>query len=42
MDMLGPLSPGEFLTRPGLWFGLAVTAVFLFAAVRLRRYRGPI
>jgi len=42
MDMLGPLSPGELLTRPGLWFGLAVTAVFLFAAVRLRRYRGPI
>ena len=42
MDMLGPHSPGEFLTRPGLWVGLAVTAVFLFAAVRLRRYRGPI
>ncbi len=42
MDMLGPQSPGEFLTSPGLWFGLAVTAVFLFAAVRLRRYRGPI
>jgi ABC-2 type transport system permease protein len=42
MDMLGPQSPGEYLTRPGLWFGLAVTAVFLFAAVRLRRYRGPI
>jgi ABC-2 type transport system permease protein len=42
MDMLGPLSPGDLLTRPGLWFGLAVTAVFLFAAVRLRRYRGPI
>jgi len=42
MDMLGPHSPGEYLTRPGLWIGLAVTAVFLFAAVRLRRYRGPI
>ncbi len=42
MDMLGPQSPGEFLTSPGLWVGLAVTAVFLFAAVRLRRYRGPI
>ncbi len=42
MDMLGPHSPVEYLTRPGLWFGLAVTAVFLFAAVRLRRYRGPI
>jgi ABC-2 type transport system permease protein len=42
MDMLGPHSPGEYLTNSGLWFGLAVTAVFLFAAVRLRRYRGPI
>ena len=42
MDMLGPHSLGEYLTSPGLWFGLAVTAAFLFAAVRLRRYRGPI
>jgi ABC-2 type transport system permease protein len=42
MEMLGPLSPGEFLTRPGLWVGLALTAAFLFVAVRLRRYRGPI
>lgn len=42
MDMLKLHSPGEFLLRPGLWFGLALTAVFLFAAVRLRRYRGPI
>ena len=42
MDMLGPHSPVEYLTRPGLWIGLAVTAVFLFAAVRLRRSRGPI
>jgi ABC-2 type transport system permease protein len=29
-------------TAPGLWIGLAVAAVFLWAAVRLRRYRGPI
>ena len=42
MDMLKLHSPGDFLLRPGLWFGLALTAVFLFAAVRLRRYRGPI
>jgi ABC-2 type transport system permease protein len=42
MDMLGPHSLGEYLTGPGLWFGLALTAAFLFAAVRLRRYRGPI
>jgi ABC-2 type transport system permease protein len=42
MDMLGPHSPVEYLTRPGLWIGLALTAGFLFAAVRLRRSRGPI
>lgn len=42
MDMLGTHSPVEYLTRPGLWLGLAITAVFLFAAVRLRRSRGPI
>lgn len=42
MDMLGPHPLSEVLTSPGLWFGLAVTAAFLFAAVRLRRSRGPI
>jgi ABC-2 type transport system permease protein len=42
MAMLGPHSLGEFLVRPGLWIGLAVAAGFLFAAVQLRRYRGPI
>jgi len=36
------LTPGRFLTTPGLWIGLAITAAFLIAAVRLRRYRGPI
>lgn len=30
------------LVRPGLWIGLALTAAFLAAAVRLRRYREPI
>jgi ABC-2 type transport system permease protein len=33
---------GEFLTYPGLWISLAITAAFLAAAVRLRRYREPI
>ncbi len=32
----------QFLVSPGFWFGLALTAVFLAAAVRLRRVRGPI
>jgi ABC-2 type transport system permease protein len=33
---------GSFLNSPGLWIGLVVAAVFLAAAVRLRRYQGPI
>jgi ABC-2 type transport system permease protein len=36
------LTPGRFLSTPGLWLGLAVAAAFLAAAVRLRRYRGPV
>jgi hypothetical protein len=31
-----------FLADPGLWLGLAVSAVFLALAVRLRRSAGPI
>jgi ABC-2 type transport system permease protein len=36
------LTPGAFLTSPGLWIGLAFAAVCLFGAARLRRYREPI
>jgi hypothetical protein len=32
----------EFITSPGFWFGLAMAAVFLAAAARLRRCRGPL
>jgi ABC-2 type transport system permease protein len=39
---LTPATPIQFLASPGFWFGLALAAVFLAAAVRLRRYRGPI
>ncbi len=42
MASMTPTSPGQFLTNPGFWFGLALTAVFLAAVVRLRRSRGPI
>jgi ABC-2 type transport system permease protein len=35
------ITPDTFLATPGLWVGLAIGAVFLAAAVRLRRYRGP-
>jgi ABC-2 type transport system permease protein len=36
------LTPVHFLSDPRLWLGLALTAAFLAAAVRLRRYQGPI
>jgi len=39
---LAQLTPGRYLNTPDLWIGLAVAAGFIFAAVRLRRYRGPI
>ena len=39
---LSQLTPGRYLSTPDLWIGLAVAAAFIFAAVRLRRYRGPI
>ena len=42
MDMISALTLAQFLSTPGLWVGLAVAAIFLAAAVRLRRYREPI
>jgi ABC-2 type transport system permease protein len=39
---LSQLTPGKFLTTTGLWIGLAIAALLLAAAVRLRRYRAPI
>jgi ABC-2 type transport system permease protein len=42
MDPLMHFSPTQFLSSPGLWIGLAITAAFLAAAVRLRRDQGPI
>ncbi len=39
---LAQLTPGRFLSSPGLWIGLVMAAIFLAAAVRLRRYQGPI
>ena len=41
MDPAMHITPGVFLATPGLWFGLMMAAVFLFAAARLRRYRQP-
>jgi ABC-2 type transport system permease protein len=42
IDSLSQLTPGRYLSSPGLWIGLLVAAAFLLAAVRLRRYRGPL
>ena len=42
IEGLAQLRPGHFLTRPGLWLGLAFAAACLAAAVRLRRNREPI
>ena len=39
---LAQLTPGRFLTTPGLWIGLLVAAMLLVGAARLRRDRGPI
>jgi ABC-2 type transport system permease protein len=36
------LTPAAYLSSPGLWLGLIVAAVFLAAAIRLRRHRGPL
>ena len=36
------LTPGTYLSSPGLWFGLIFAGVFIAAAIRLRRYRGPL
>ena len=41
-DPMTHFTPGAFLSSPGLWLGLAVTAAFLAGAVRLRHSRGPI
>jgi ABC-2 type transport system permease protein len=42
MDSLAELIPQHFFSEPGLWIGLAIAAAFVFAAVRVRRYQGPI
>lgn len=40
-DPVGHVNHAAFLTEPGLWTGLLFTALCLFLATRLRRYRGP-
>ena len=38
---LAHITPGEFLSSPTLWLGLVLAALFIAAAVRLRRNREP-
>jgi ABC-2 type transport system permease protein len=42
MEMLSALTPAQFFSTPGLWVGLAIAAIFLATAVRLRRHREAI
>ena len=42
VDRLTQFDPLKFLSSPGLWIGLVIAAGFLIAAIRLRRYRGPL
>jgi len=42
IDPMTHLTPGHFLSSPGMWAGLIVAAIFLAVTVRLRRYQGPI
>src|SRR5438552_6266755 len=39
---LSQLTPGTYLSTPGLWLGLVFALAFLVLTIRLRRYRGPI
>jgi ABC-2 type transport system permease protein len=36
------ITPVRYLSTPGLWLGLIFAAVVIAAAIRLRRYRGPL
>ena len=42
VETLAQLTPERYLSTPGLWIGLLFAAAFIAAAVRLRRYRGPL
>ena len=42
IDHLAQLTPLRYLASPGLWIGLIAAALLVGAAIRLRRYRGPL
>ena len=39
---LSQLDPTRFLASPGLWLGLVAAGVFLFIAIRIRRFKEPL
>ena len=41
-SMFAMIADSPSLSHPGLWIGLVLTALFLFAAVQLRRRQGPV
>jgi ABC-2 type transport system permease protein len=42
IDPTDTIAPVKFLSSPSLWIGLAVAALLLYAAVRLRRLRSTL
>ncbi len=42
LDLFSQLTPGRYLTSPGLWLGLIFAAACVAVAVRFRRSQGPI
>jgi hypothetical protein len=42
IDSLVQLTPGRYLSTPSLWLGLVFAVISIAAAIRLRRYRGPL
>jgi ABC-2 type transport system permease protein len=42
IDSLAQLTPLSYLAGPGLWIGLVVAALLIAAAIRMRRYQGPL
>ena len=42
ITQLSQLDPARFFASPGLWLGLVAAALFLYAAVRVRRSKEPL
>jgi ABC-2 type transport system permease protein len=42
MILLPELTPSSYLASPAMWVGLVIAAVFIYAAIRMRRYREPV